>query len=150
MSITTGRQVRRTRKGIGASATLLACAVAGALLVQTGVASSAESSVVASSSVTTRIVWRGCGERLQCARVQVPLDWARPGLGTISLAVVRYLTISAHDGITEITGPITDPAHLQGLLERIAGLGLMLHSVAPLNTESSESAPIRSQKSDRR
>ena len=91
MSITTSRQLRRTRKGIGASATLLACAVAGALLIQTGVASAAESSVVASSSVTTRIVWKGCGERLQCARVQVPLDWARPGLGTISLAVARYL-----------------------------------------------------------
>jgi pimeloyl-ACP methyl ester carboxylesterase len=74
-----------------ASATLLACAVAGALLFQTGVASAAGSSVVASSGVTTRIVWRECGKRLQCARVQVPLDWARPGLGTISLAVVRYL-----------------------------------------------------------
>ena len=69
----------------------LACAVAGALLIQTGVASAAGSSVAASSSVTTRIVWKGCGKRLQCARVQVPLDWARPGLGTISLAMVRYL-----------------------------------------------------------
>jgi hypothetical protein len=41
MTITTRRQVRRARKGIGASATVLACAVAGALLIQTGVASAA-------------------------------------------------------------------------------------------------------------
>jgi pimeloyl-ACP methyl ester carboxylesterase len=28
---------------------------------------------------------------LQCARVRFPLDWARRGVGTISLAVIRYL-----------------------------------------------------------
>jgi pimeloyl-ACP methyl ester carboxylesterase len=53
--------------------------------------SSAQSAVVAHRSVTTRIEWKDCGKRLQCARVWVPLDWARPGLGTISLAVVRHL-----------------------------------------------------------
>ena len=46
------------------------------------------------------------------------------------------MTISAHDGITELTGPIIDPAHLQGLLERIAGLGLTLRSVTPLDTDN--------------
>ena len=46
------------------------------------------------------------------------------------------MTISAHDGITELTGSIIDPAHLQGLLERIAGLGLTLRSVTPLDTEN--------------
>ncbi len=48
------------------------------------------------------------------------------------------MTISAHDGITEITGEIIDPAHLQGLLERIAGLGITLHSLNPLDTENGE------------
>ena len=43
------------------------------------------------TSVTSRIGWRSCGTRLQCARVQVPLDWADPGAGTISLPVIRYL-----------------------------------------------------------
>jgi hypothetical protein len=33
------------------------------------------------------------------------------------------MTISAHDGITEITGSIIDASRLQGLLVRIAGLG---------------------------
>jgi hypothetical protein len=48
------------------------------------------------------------------------------------------MTLRAHDGETEITGPIIDPAHLQGLLERIAGLGLTLHSLTPLKTENAE------------
>ena len=50
------------------------------------------------------------------------------------------MTVSAHDGITEITGGIIDQAHLQGLLERIAGLGLTLQSVNPLDTENDEDA----------
>ena len=50
------------------------------------------------------------------------------------------MTISAHDGITEMTGAIIDPSHLQGLLERIAGLGLTLHSVTPLDAENGEAA----------
>ncbi len=45
------------------------------------------------------------------------------------------MTISAHDGLTEITGSIIDQSHLQGLLERIAGLGLTLHSVTPVDGE---------------
>ena len=37
-----------------------------------------------------RIAWKGCGKRLQCARVRVPLDWSRPRGPQISLAVIRY------------------------------------------------------------
>ena len=48
------------------------------------------------------------------------------------------MTVSARNGTTEITGPIIDPSHLQGLLGRIAGLGLTLHSVTPLETENAE------------
>ena len=44
------------------------------------------------------------------------------------------MTIYAHNGETDITGPIIDDAHLYGLLERIAGLGLRLHSLNPLDT----------------
>ena len=46
------------------------------------------------------------------------------------------MTLRAHNGETEIIGPIIDPSHLQGLLERIAGLGLTLHSVNPLEAEN--------------
>jgi hypothetical protein len=30
------------------------------------------------------------------------------------------MTIRAHNGVTDITGPVIDQSHLQGLLERIA------------------------------
>ena len=50
------------------------------------------------------------------------------------------MTVSAGGGRTAITGTIIDPSHLQGLLERIAGLGLTLHSVTPLDTEPAEPA----------
>jgi hypothetical protein len=48
------------------------------------------------------------------------------------------MTIRAHNGETDITGPIIDQSHLQGLLQRIAGLGLTLHSFTPLETENAE------------
>ena len=48
------------------------------------------------------------------------------------------MTLRAHNGKTEITGPIIDPSHLQGLLERTARLGLTLHSLTPLETENAE------------
>ena len=48
------------------------------------------------------------------------------------------MTLRAHDGATEITGPIIDASHLQELLERITGLGLTLHSLNPLETENAE------------
>jgi pimeloyl-ACP methyl ester carboxylesterase len=43
------------------------------------------------AATSVRIVWTPCGRRLQCARVRVPLDWAHPSAGTISLALIRYL-----------------------------------------------------------
>jgi hypothetical protein len=46
------------------------------------------------------------------------------------------MTLRADNGETEMIGPIIDQAHLQGLLERIAGLGLTLHSVNPLETKN--------------
>ena len=39
----------------------------------------------------TRMPWRSCGARLQCAQVRVPLDWARPRGAKLRLSVVRYL-----------------------------------------------------------
>jgi hypothetical protein len=36
--------------------------------------------------------------------------------------------LHTHHGETEITGPITDDAHLQGLIQRIAGLELRVNS----------------------
>ncbi len=51
------------------------------------------------------------------------------------------MTIHGHDGETDITGPIIDQSHLHGLLERIAGLGLRLHSVMPLDVDDARADP---------
>ena len=59
-------------------------------------------------------------------------------LGARYASAFEEMTISAHDGITEITGEIIDQSHLQGLLERIARLGLSLHSVTPLTAGNGE------------
>ena len=48
------------------------------------------------------------------------------------------MTVRAHDGETDITGAIIDQSHLQGLIARIASLGLSLHSLAPLETENAQ------------
>jgi hypothetical protein len=57
-------------------------------------------------------------------------------LGPRYASAFAGMTVSAHAGTTEITGLIIDPAHLHGLLERVAGLGLTLHSVTSLDTEN--------------
>jgi hypothetical protein len=48
------------------------------------------------------------------------------------------MTLRADDGETDITGPISDQSHLQGLIERIADLGLTLRSLTPLETDNAE------------
>jgi hypothetical protein len=48
------------------------------------------------------------------------------------------MTLSAHDGRTDIVGPIIDSSHLHGLLDRIAGLGLTVYSLNPLDTEDAQ------------
>ena len=59
-------------------------------------------------------------------------------LGSRYAFASKGIVISAHDGITELTGSIIDPAHLEGLLERIAGLGSLVDSLTPLDP----SAPV--------
>ncbi len=59
-------------------------------------------------------------------------------LGTRYASAFDGMTLSAHNGRTEITGPIVDPSHLHGLLDRIAGLGLTVHSLTPLETEDAQ------------
>jgi hypothetical protein len=59
-------------------------------------------------------------------------------LGPRYASAFEGMTVSAGGGQTHITGPIIDQSHLQGLLERIAALGLTLRSVIPLETENAE------------
>jgi pimeloyl-ACP methyl ester carboxylesterase len=64
---------------------MTALALAAALGIGVGLLSSG-----AQPPVTDAISWKVCGERLECARVQVPLDWDRPNGPTISLKVIRH------------------------------------------------------------
>ena len=57
-------------------------------------------------------------------------------LGPRYASAFERMAISTGGGKTEITGEIIDPSHLHGLLERIAGLGLTLHSITPLGAET--------------
>jgi hypothetical protein len=62
-------------------------------------------------------------------------------LGPRYAAAFDGMALHAHDGETEITGPIIDPSHLQGLLERVASLGLTVQSLTRLETANGESDP---------
>jgi hypothetical protein len=59
------------------------------------------------------------------------------------------MVLFAHDGRTEIIGPIVDPSHLHGLLDRITGLGLTVHSLTPLDSEHAQAdAPTHTQEAE--
>lgn len=53
-------------------------------------------------------------------------------IGPRYASAFENMTVSAHDGVTEITGEIIDPSHLQGLIARVTNLGLTLYSLTPL------------------
>ncbi len=62
-------------------------------------------------------------------------------LGPRYASAFEGMTVSAANGKTEITGAIIDRSHLQGLLERVSGLGLTLHSITPVDHEKGGSSP---------
>ena len=62
-------------------------------------------------------------------------------LGPRYVSAFNGMTLCAHDGETDITGVIIDQSHLQGLLTRIASLGLTLLSLAVLEPKTSEADP---------
>ena len=52
-----------------------------------GAAAASRGPVPPAETARPRIAWSGCGKRLQCAKVRVPLDWDRPGGPKIELSV---------------------------------------------------------------
>lgn len=65
-------------------------------------------------------------------------------LGPRYASAFEGMTIRARGGRTEITGPVIDQSRMQGLLERIASLGLMLRSVTPVDISAAGTAPAPS------
>ena len=63
---------------------------------------------VGHASLTTALTWHPCHKRFECARLVVPLDYSRPGAGTISLAVIELPATdegSTRDLVTNPGGP---------------------------------------------
>jgi hypothetical protein len=54
-------------------------------------------------------------------------------LGSRYAAAFARMRLTPVDGNTEIVGRVEDQAELQGLLDTVAGLGLSLVSVTPLD-----------------
>jgi hypothetical protein len=52
-------------------------------------------------------------------------------LGPRYAKVFERMTLECVDGRTALVGPVTDQSQLQGVLDRIASLGLELVSVTP-------------------
>jgi len=67
-----------------------------------------------------RIAWTSCGERLECAHVQVPLDWNHSRRKTITLAVIRHL---ASDPDRRIGSLFWNPGGPGGSLEQVRAEG---------------------------
>lgn len=76
---------------------------------------------------------------MSCQQYRVVVDGE---LGARYASAFEGMTIAAHDGMTEITGLIIDQSQLQGLLERIAGLGITIRSIAALDTEGADTAAL--------
>lgn len=54
-------------------------------------AAGASASRLPRAGLASSIRWTSCGVRLDCAQVQVPLDWARPAGPKMSIDVIRHL-----------------------------------------------------------
>ena len=67
--------------------------------------------------------------RLSSARYRIVV---KGELGRRYASAFEGLELHAANGETEISGQIIDASHLQSVLERIAGLGLVLGSVTPI------------------
>ena len=60
-------------------------------VLPTSVATPGSAASAVRETSTSTIAWSSCGDRLECARIRVPLDWDRPRGPAISLAVIRHL-----------------------------------------------------------
>jgi pimeloyl-ACP methyl ester carboxylesterase len=82
-----------------------------------------QAAVASQRATSARIAWKGCGKRLQCARVRVPLDWSRHRGPQISLAVIRY---RASGPGRRIGSMFVNPGGPGGSVEQVKRDGAML------------------------
>jgi pimeloyl-ACP methyl ester carboxylesterase len=70
--------------------------VAGLVVVVFSVAGAAAIPASASSSGTSHLSWHRCGSHFRCAGLPVPLDYADPAAGHLSLAIIELPATGAH------------------------------------------------------
>lgn len=87
----------------------------------------ARSSAAGTESAATGIAWKGCGDRLECARVRVPLDWANPSGPRISLALIRHLASKPERRIGSL---FFNPGGPGGSVDRVRETGAELDALA--------------------
>jgi pimeloyl-ACP methyl ester carboxylesterase len=99
----------------------------GGVVMLLGVSMAATFPATAASkpAATTGVAWKGCGKRLQCARVLVPLDWSHPLGPQISLAVIRYRATGPGPRIGSL---FMNPGGPAGSVERVRTQGAKLNA----------------------
>ena len=82
---------------------------------------------------------RGCSDATGATVYRIVV---RGELSARYVPAFEGMAMATGDGQTAITGPVTDQAHLHGLLVRVGDLGLELISVNPA-PEPAAPAPVR-------
>ena len=104
----------RPARRAGLAMSLLAAIVAGISIAP------AAGAVPSEETAKARIAWTGCGERVECARVRVPLRWSHPHGRKITLAVIRHLASQPERRIGSL---FWNPGGPGGSLDRVKNDG---------------------------
>jgi len=104
----------------------LAMALLAAIVAGMAIAPGAAGADPSGETAKARIAWTGCGERLECARVRVPLRWSRPHGRKITLAVIRHLASHPERRIGSL---FWNPGGPGGSLDRVRNEGEGLDAI---------------------
>jgi pimeloyl-ACP methyl ester carboxylesterase len=104
----------RPARRAGLAMSLLAAIVAGISIAP------AAGAVPSEETAKARITWTGCGQRVECARVRVPLRWSHPHGRKIALAVIRHLASQPERRIGSL---FWNPGGPGGSLDRVKNDG---------------------------
>ena len=96
-----GGAMRNLRAGLSA---VVACVVL--VTIATGLSQADSADADVSSTGSSSLTWTDCGDGAQCARLEVPLDYAHPQGKTIELALLR---IPARDPDQRIGSLVVNP-----------------------------------------
>jgi pimeloyl-ACP methyl ester carboxylesterase len=110
--------------------------------------------VIVNEADRPAIAWLDCGDRLQCARVSVPLDWDRPHGHKIKLAMIRRLASRPADRIGSL---FVNPGGPGGSVEKVRNDGASLDAAGGGRFDvvgwdirgAGESAPVRCFRSEK-